>query len=43
VQARARGGSIPKRVAQQMLVSYRRSLQAYTYLVPDGCTGVKEG
>jgi len=33
VQARARAGSIPKRVAQQMLVSYRRSLQAYTYLV----------
>jgi arginine decarboxylase len=42
VQAQARGGSIPKRVAQQMQTGYRRSLQAYTYLVPDGCTGVKE-
>jgi len=26
-----------------MLAGYRRSLQAYTYLVPDGCAGVKEG
>jgi arginine decarboxylase len=43
VQTQARGGSIPKRVAQQMLTGYRRSLQAYTYLVPDGCIGAKEG
>jgi arginine decarboxylase-like protein len=42
VQAQARNGSIPKRVAQQMLAGYRRSLQAYTYLVPDGCSGSKE-
>jgi arginine decarboxylase len=42
VQAQARSGSIPKRMAQQMLAGYRRSLQAYTYLVPDGCLGVKE-
>jgi arginine decarboxylase len=43
VQAQTRGGSLPKRVAQQMLTGYRRSLQAYTYLVPDGCGSMKEG
>jgi arginine decarboxylase len=43
VQARTRGGNLTKRVAQQMLAGYRRSLQAYTYLVPDGCADVKEG
>jgi arginine decarboxylase len=37
VQARVRAGSLPKRVAQQMLAGYRRNLQAYTYLAPDGC------
>jgi arginine decarboxylase len=42
VQAQARSGSIPKRMAQQMLTGYRRSLQAYTYLVPDDCTGAKD-
>jgi hypothetical protein len=42
VQSQARNGSVPKRAAQQMLAGYRRSLQAYTYLVPDGCLGGKE-
>jgi arginine decarboxylase len=43
VQSQARGGRIPKRVAQQMLTSYRRNLQAYTYLVPNGSASAKEG
>jgi arginine decarboxylase len=34
VKAHARAGTLPKRVAQQMLAGYRRSFQAYTYLVP---------
>ena len=36
VQSQARAGTLPKRVAQQMVAGYRRSFQAYTYLVPDG-------
>lgn len=36
VQAQIRAGSLPKRAAQQMLAGYRRSFQAYTYLIPDG-------
>jgi arginine decarboxylase len=34
VKAHTRAGTLPKRVAQQMLAGYRRSFQAYTYLVP---------
>ncbi|HXH08186.1 MAG TPA: biosynthetic arginine decarboxylase [Alphaproteobacteria bacterium] len=37
VKAQVRAGTLAKRVAQQMLTGYRRSFQAYTYLVPDGC------
>jgi len=37
VKAQVRAGTLAKRVAQQMLAGYRRSFQAYTYLVPDGC------
>jgi arginine decarboxylase len=43
VQAQARAGTLPKRVAQQMVAGYRRSFQAYTYLVPDGCPEPQEG
>jgi arginine decarboxylase len=43
VQAQARAGTLPKRGAQQMVAGYRRSFQAYTYLVPDGCPEPQEG
>jgi arginine decarboxylase len=42
VQALTRKGALPKRVAQQMLTGYRRSFQAYTYLVPDAYTSPQE-
>jgi arginine decarboxylase len=42
VQALTRKGALPKRVAQQMLAGYRRSFQAYTYLVPDAFTSPQE-
>ncbi len=34
VKTQVRAGNLPKRVAQQMLAGYRRSFNAYTYLVP---------
>jgi arginine decarboxylase len=43
VQAQARAGTLPKRVAQQMVAGYRRSFQAYTYLVPDGYPMPQDG
>ncbi len=43
VQSQARAGTLPKRLAQQMVAGYRRSFQAYTYLVPDGCPTTQNG
>jgi arginine decarboxylase len=43
VQSQARAGTLPKRLAQQMVTGYRRSFQAYTYLVPDGCPTTQDG
>jgi len=34
VKMHARAGTLPKRLAQRLLTGYRRSFQAYTYLVP---------
>ena len=42
VQSQARNGSIPKRVAQQMLEGYVAACKPTPIWFPDGCLGVKE-